>query len=81
MMTTAPTSHSALTEESRSLPILKTLPIALPLLAEQERIMAEVKRRLIVMEELSALVESNLKRATRLRQSILQTAFEGKLVR
>jgi hypothetical protein len=35
-------------------------------LAEQERIVAEVERRLSVLEELSALVESNLKRATRL---------------
>jgi type I restriction enzyme S subunit len=80
MMTTAPTSHSELAEESRSLPILKTLPIALPPLVEQGRMVVEVERRLSEVEELSALVESNLKRATRLRQSILQKAFEGKLV-
>ena len=53
--------------------------IALPPLAEQKRIVAEVERRLSVMEKLSALVESNLKRATRLRQSILQKAFTGEL--
>ena len=53
--------------------------VALRPLADQERIVAEVERRLSVVEELSALVESNLKRATRLRQSILQRAFEGKL--
>ena len=53
--------------------------IPLPPLAEQERIVAEVERRLSVVEELSALVESNLRRASRLRQSILQRAFEGKL--
>jgi hypothetical protein len=46
---------------------------------EQTRIVAEVERRLSVVEELSALVESNLKRAARLRQSILQQAFDGKL--
>jgi type I restriction enzyme S subunit len=56
------------------------LPIALPPLAEQERIVAEVERRLSVVEESSALVTANLQRATRLRQSILQRAFEGKLV-
>jgi len=59
---------------------LKALPVPLPPLAEQERIVAEVERRLSVVEELSALVTANLQRATRLRQSILQRAFEGKLV-
>ena len=41
--------------------------------------MAEVERRLSVVEEMEATVEANLQRATRLRQSILQKAFEGKL--
>ncbi len=57
------------------------LPVPLPSVAEQERIVAEVERRLSVVEELSALVTANLQRATRLRQSILQRAFEGKLVK
>ncbi len=34
---------------------------------------------LSAVEELSALVTANLQRATRLRQAILQRAFEGKL--
>jgi len=46
---------------------------------EQERIVAEVERRLSVVEDLSALVTANLQRATRLRQSILQKAFTGEL--
>jgi type I restriction enzyme S subunit len=53
--------------------------IPLPPVAEQERIVAEVERRLSVVEELSALVTANLQRATRLRQSILQKAFTGQL--
>ena len=32
-----------------------------------------------VMEELEMMVSTNLQRATRLRQSILQKAFTGKL--
>ena len=36
-------------------------------------------RRLSVAEELYALVTTNLQRAIRLRQSILQRAFEGQL--
>ena len=59
---------------------LLPLAIALPPLAEQSRIVAEVERRLSVVEELEAAVEANLQRAGRLRQSILQKAFMGKLV-
>ena len=41
--------------------------------------MAEVERRLSVVAELESVVTANLKRATRLRQSILQKAFTGDL--
>ncbi len=47
--------------------------------AEQTRIMAEVERRLSAVEELEAVVTTNLQRATRLRQSVLQKAFTGEL--
>jgi type I restriction enzyme, S subunit len=40
---------------------------------------AEVERRLSVVEELEAVVASNLQRATRLRQAVLQKAFTGEL--
>jgi type I restriction enzyme S subunit len=58
---------------------LADLQIPLPLLAEQKRIVAEVERRLSVVEELEAVVSANLQRAARLRQSILQRAFRGEL--
>ncbi len=47
--------------------------------AGQPRIVAEVERRLSVVEELESVVTANLQRATRLRQSILQKAFTGEL--
>jgi hypothetical protein len=47
---------------------------------EQAGIVAEVERRLSMVDELSALVTSNLQCTTRLRQSILQRAFEGNLL-
>ncbi len=59
---------------------LKAIPIPLPPLAEQQRIVAEVERRLSVVQQAEATVEASLTRAERLRQSILKQAFAGRLV-
>jgi len=58
----------------------KASPFPVPPLAEQHRIVAEVERRLSVVDELEATVEKNLARCARLRQAILKLAFEGRLV-
>lgn len=55
-------------------------PFPLPPLPEQHRIVAEVERRLSVVDELEATIDKNLARCARLRQSILKMAFEGRLV-
>ena len=49
----------------------------LPPLVEQRRIVAEVDRRLSVVEELEAVVNVNQQHATGLRQSILRKTYEG----
>ena len=54
---------------------IRSVPIPLPPLAEQIRIVAEVERRLSVIDQLEATVTTNLQRATRLRQSILEHVF------
>ena len=54
--------------------------IPLPPLAEQCRMVAEVDRRLSIIQQAEATVEANLTRAERLRQSILKQAFSGKIV-
>ncbi len=59
---------------------MRELAVPLAPEAEQTRIVAEVERRLSVLDALEATVERNLLRCTRLRQSILKRAFEGKLV-
>jgi len=58
---------------------IRAVPVPLPPLAEQMRIVAEVERRLSVVEELETVVNANRQRATRLRQAILQQAFSGNL--
>ncbi|MCA0350657.1 MAG: restriction endonuclease subunit S [Chloroflexi bacterium] len=63
-----------------TLKILNNVIIPLPPLAEQARIVAEVERRLSVVQALEATLEANLARAERLRQSILKQAFSGQLV-
>lgn len=71
------TGSSTQGPQSRSCSRLVNFP---PTLAEQTRIVAEVERRLSVMEELEAVIATNLQRATRLRQSILQKAFTGEFL-
>ena len=53
-------------------PLGVSTSVALPPLAEQTRLAEEVERRLTVVEELQAVVSANLRRATRLRQSIIE---------
>ena len=59
---------------------VKSIVLQLPATDEQQHIVAEVERRLSVVTALEATVEANLKRAERLRQSILREAFAGRLV-
>lgn len=48
--------------------------------AEQKRVDAEVEKQYSLVDASIEIVERSLKRAARLRQSILKWAFEGKLV-
>ncbi len=70
----------ATAQKNINLEILAEIAVALPPLKEQRTILEEIDRRLSVTEELEATIETNLKRAERLRQTILQQAFSGGLL-
>lgn len=59
---------------------IKQMPLPLPPHAEQARIVAEVDRRLSLLRKTETQVDLNLRRAERLRQSVLGGAFSGELV-
>ena len=58
---------------------IRAVPVPLPPIVEQQQIVAEVERRLSVIEQLEATVEASRTRADRLRQSVLARAFSGEL--
>lgn len=56
---------------------LRSWPIPVPPIGEQYRVVAEIDRRLSLIREVDNQVVANLKRAERLRQSILAKSFTG----
>jgi type I restriction enzyme S subunit len=54
------------------------LPVPVPPLAEQVRIVAEVERRLSIVRGFESDLDANLKRARVLREEVLTRAFGGK---
>jgi type I restriction enzyme S subunit len=61
-----------------SLEDIRAMPLTLPPLAEQHRIVAEVERHLTMADEMEAQAEASLRRAEGLRRVILKRAFEGR---
>lgn len=59
---------------------LAAMPIPLPPLGEQHRIVEEMDRQFSILDAMEATVDAGLARAERLRQAILREAFAGRLV-
>ncbi len=59
---------------------LKTFEIPLPPLLEQEQIVSELEWCFSIADKIEEALDTELKRAERLRQSILKQAFSGKLI-
>ncbi|RCX32808.1 restriction endonuclease subunit S [Thioalbus denitrificans] len=58
---------------------VRAASVAVPPIAEQQRIVAEVDRRLSLLRVTEAQVDANLQRAERLRQAILSRSFVGRV--
>ena len=71
----------AVAQPSLSMGTIRQISLAVPPLPEQKVIIEETDRRLSVTEVLKFDIATNLKRAERLRQTILQQAFSGILVK
>ena len=56
---------------------IKAIPLSVPPITEQTRIVAEVDRHLSIVREVETEVETNLKRAQALRQATLAKLFSG----
>ncbi len=65
---------------SINLGILRRFPVPIPPAAEQAEIIAQVDETLSQIDAAEMQIKHGLLRASRLRQSILKQAFEGKLV-
>ncbi len=65
---------------SISQPQIGQMPIPVPPVTEQLEIAAEIERCISVADAEETTIDAALKQASRLRQSILKRAFEGRLV-
>lgn len=59
---------------------MRKIPVPLPPLLEQQHMVVKIERCFSIADEAEATLEAELKRAERMRQSILKHAFSGKLV-
>jgi type I restriction enzyme S subunit len=59
--------------------VLKSFPIVLPTIEEQNKIIQEIESRLSVADKMEESINQSLQQAEALRQSILKKAFEGRL--
>lgn len=70
----------ATAQKNINLEILENLFIPVTNIAEQKIIVEEIEKNFSIADSAEKIVDSGLKQAERLRQSILNKAFEGRLV-
>jgi type I restriction enzyme S subunit len=65
-------------QSNLTLELCRAIPIPLPPLAEQHRIVTEVDRRLSIVRDVEAEIDANLRRAQFLRKGILSRPFAAR---
>lgn len=76
----ASTSRATAGQFNVSLTACRYLPIPIPPMPEQQRIVAEVERQMSFLDACERAVDVGLARSSALRRSVLKAAFEGRLV-
>ena len=57
------------------------MDVPAPSLQEQAQIVSSIESKFSVIDKVEQVVEESLKKAEKLRKSILKAAFEGKLIK
>jgi len=65
---------------SLNLTTLKSFPVPAPPVDQQQRVIAEIERKLSITDTMAGEIDRTLSRSAALRRSILEQAFSGKLV-
>ncbi len=73
-------SRATAGQRNLTLELTRHLPLPLPPASEQEEIIQDVDARMSIIQETHQTASTSRQKASRLRQSILKRAFEGKLV-
>jgi type I restriction enzyme S subunit len=73
-------SKGGTTVESIETFLLKRYPIPVSTLNEQKKIVNEIESRFYIVDQMEQNIDESLQQAEALRQSILKSAFEGRLV-
>jgi len=60
---------------------VRVLPVPLPSIHEQKKIISEIESRLSVCDKIEEIIESSLVQSEALHLSIIKKGFEGKLVK
>jgi type I restriction enzyme S subunit len=74
------TSRATAGQYNISLSACRLLPLPLPPLREQERIVSEVDRLFSSISSLQLTIEADIRRSERLRRAVLAAGFSGRLV-
>jgi type I restriction enzyme S subunit len=59
---------------------MKSIPIIIPPINEQNRIVEEIDRRLSIVQEIEKSFDTCLRNSQLVKNSILKSAFDGELI-